>query len=78
MGTLVGELTPRQVEILELVRRDRSDKEMAEELCVSTLTVAWHLRKLRRLARVTSRLQLGLLAERCAARAGDAYFMGTC
>jgi LuxR family maltose regulon positive regulatory protein len=41
-ASLVELLTPRELEILELLRRNRSDKEIARELFLSPLTVKRH------------------------------------
>lgn len=38
-----GDLTPRQVEILQLATQGLSNKELAERLCVSVHTIKYHL-----------------------------------
>lgn len=38
-----SELTPRQIEILQLVAQGLSNKELAERLCVSEHTIKYHL-----------------------------------
>jgi len=53
--------TPREAEIVALVRRGYSNKEIGAELFISLDTVKKHLSSIFQKARVKSRLQLGLL-----------------
>ena len=50
-------LTPRQVEVLHLLERGRSTKQIAAELHLSTETVRNHIRRLFRALGVNSRLE---------------------
>jgi PAS domain S-box-containing protein len=51
------QLTPRQVEVLRLLERGRSTKQIAAELHLSTETVRGHIRRLFRALDVNSRLE---------------------
>jgi PAS domain S-box-containing protein len=57
-------LTPRQSEVLELLERGRSTKQIAEELHVSTETVRNHIRHLLRAVGAHSRLEAVAIANR--------------
>jgi DNA-binding NarL/FixJ family response regulator len=57
-------LTPRQAEVLELLERGRSTKQIAEELHVSTETVRNHIRHLLRAVGAHSRLEAVAIANR--------------
>jgi PAS domain S-box-containing protein len=50
-------LTPRQVEILDLVADGLSNAEIASRLYLSESTVKWHIRKILRALRVSNRAQ---------------------
>ena len=50
-------LTPRQVEVLHLLERGRSTKQIAAELHLSTETVRGHIRRLFRALGVNTRLE---------------------
>jgi DNA-binding CsgD family transcriptional regulator len=39
-------LTPREGQILDLISRGRSNRDIAEELFISRETVRWHIRTL--------------------------------
>jgi len=56
--------TPREAEIVALVRRGYSNKEIGAELFISLDTVKKHLSSIYQKARVKNRLQLGLLGRR--------------
>ena len=51
------ELSPRQQEIVDLLVQGRSNKEMADKLCVSHETIKAHLQHIFRKAEVSSRLE---------------------
>jgi PAS domain S-box-containing protein len=50
-------LTPRQTEVLRLLQKGRSTKQIADELCLSTETVRNHIRHLFRALGVHTRLE---------------------
>jgi PAS domain S-box-containing protein len=57
-------LTPRQAEVLELLERGRSTKQIAEELHLSTETVRNHVRHVLRAVGAHSRLEAVAIAHR--------------
>lgn len=57
-------LTSRQAEVLELLERGRSTREIAEELHLSTETVRNHVRHLLRAVGAHSRLEAAAIANR--------------
>jgi PAS domain S-box-containing protein len=57
-------LTPRQAEVLELLERGRTTKQIAEELHLSPETVRNHVRKLLRSVGAHSRLEAVAIANR--------------
>jgi PAS domain S-box-containing protein len=57
-------LTPRQAEVLELLERGRSTKQIAEELQLSTETVRNHVRHVLRAVGAHSRLEAVAIANR--------------
>lgn len=50
-------LTPRQIEVLSLIAKGWSNKELAEKLCISTHTVKTHLYTIFQTINVTNRMQ---------------------
>jgi DNA-binding NarL/FixJ family response regulator len=54
----IGELTRREMEILTLVRQHKQNKEIANQLNVSTRTVSFHVARLLRKMGVASRHEL--------------------
>ena len=56
------ELTPRQAEVLELLERGRSTKQIAGELQLSTETVRNHVRHVLRAVGAHSRLEAVAIA----------------
>jgi PAS domain S-box-containing protein len=58
------QLTPRQAEILDLLERGRSTKQIAEELHLSTETVRNHIRHLLKAVGAHSRLEAVAIANR--------------
>lgn len=58
------ELTPRQAEVLELLERGRSTRQIADELHLSTETVRNHIRHLLRAIGAHSRLEAVAIANR--------------
>lgn len=59
-------LTPRQAEVLALLERGRTTKEIAEELRLSTETVRNHVRRLLRTMGAHSRLEAVAIAHEAA------------
>lgn len=59
---LTLELTPRQAEVLELLERGRSTKQIASELHLSTETVRNHVRNILRAVGAHSRLEAVAIA----------------
>ena len=53
-------LTHREVEILSMVAVGFSNRDVAEELCISHHTVKWHLRNVFKKISVPNRLQAAL------------------
>lgn len=53
----VDRLTPREVEVLELLVESLSNSQIADKLCISTVTVKSHLRSLYRKLSVSNRTQ---------------------
>jgi PAS domain S-box-containing protein len=58
------DLTPRQAEVLELLERGRSTKQIAQELHLSTETVRNHVRHVLRAVGAHSRLEAVAIANR--------------
>ena len=56
------DLSPREVEVLDLLARDRTNREIAAELYLSERTVEGHLARLRAKLGVASRRELRTLA----------------
>ncbi|MDX6523974.1 MAG: hypothetical protein QOI17_1487 [Gaiellales bacterium] len=50
-------LTPRQLEILQLIAAGNSTAEMAEQLCLSPETVRWHVKSILRKLRAKNRAE---------------------
>jgi DNA-binding NarL/FixJ family response regulator len=59
-ATEAQNLSRREQEVLELLAHGCSNKEIAEKLCISTETVAWHLRHIYSKLHVRSRTQAAL------------------
>jgi DNA-binding NarL/FixJ family response regulator len=57
-------LTPREREVLDLVARGASDREIAQELVISLYTVKAHMRSILNKLQVSSRRQAAQLAKR--------------
>jgi DNA-binding NarL/FixJ family response regulator len=55
---LTEKLTSRETEVLRLLARGYSDKEVGADLCISPLTVDSHVRKIYRKLSINSRVQL--------------------
>jgi DNA-binding NarL/FixJ family response regulator len=60
-------LTPRQVQVLQLLEQGRSTKQIAAELHLSTETVRNHVRRLFRALGVNSRLEAVAVARAASA-----------
>jgi DNA-binding NarL/FixJ family response regulator len=61
MATL-SDLTPREVEILQLVLAGRTNKAIAAQICVSEKTVEFHLAKIYTKIGVRTRMLAGMWA----------------
>jgi DNA-binding NarL/FixJ family response regulator len=57
-----GDLTDREVEVLRLIARGRSNREVAERLFISAKTVARHVENLYAKIEVSSRADAALFA----------------
>ncbi len=57
-------LTPREWEVLKLLSRDYSDKEIADKLFIAVGTVRWHNQNIYDKLQVNNRLQAGRAALR--------------
>jgi DNA-binding NarL/FixJ family response regulator len=58
----LSDLTPRELEILQLVLAGQTNKSIAAEICISQKTVEFHLAKLYAKIGVRTRLQAGVWA----------------
>jgi DNA-binding NarL/FixJ family response regulator len=61
MATL-SDLTPREIEILQLVLIGRTNKAIAAEICISEKTVEFHLNHIYTKVGVHSRMLAGMWA----------------
>lgn len=52
-----GQLTPREIEILDLVSQGLTNKEIAESLCLSSTTIGWYTKSIYKKLAVSSRTQ---------------------
>ncbi len=60
--TSISDLTPRELEILQLVITGKTNKAIANELYISTKTVEFHLENIYRKLGVQTRLTAGVWA----------------
>ena len=60
--TTLSDLTPREIEILQLVLMGRTNKSIAAEICVSEKTVEFHLNKIYTKIGMRTRMQAGVWA----------------
>lgn len=67
-------LTPRQFEVLELIRRGKSNKEIARNLDVAEGTVKMHCVAIFRELSVTNRTQAAVVGDHLAATRGELVF----
>jgi len=56
-GTLYKRLTPRQLEILQLIASGHSTAVIAQRLCLSPETVRWHVKSILRKLRAKNRAE---------------------
>lgn len=70
-------LTPRQVEVLELIRRGKSNKEIARNLQVAEGTVKMHCVAIFRELSVTNRTQAAVVGDHLAATRAAPMFSAT-
>jgi DNA-binding NarL/FixJ family response regulator len=64
-GAQLG-LTPREVEVLELLAAGRTNRQIGDELYVSEKTASVHVSNILRKLGVTSRVDAGAIAQRLA------------
>lgn len=69
-GSLMGQLTPREREILDCLTRGKSNKAIAQELAISVDTVKLHVRNVLTKLNLTSRVQAAVYAVRHDLRKG--------
>jgi DNA-binding CsgD family transcriptional regulator len=62
---MIGTLTPRELQVVQLVARGLADKEIALQLSISPLTARNHLRAAREKTGLSNRTQLAMYAVRC-------------
>ena len=62
--TTVSDLTPREVEILQLLLAGRTNKAIAAEICISEKTVEFHLGRVYTKIGMRTRMQAGVWAMR--------------
>ncbi|HSL44673.1 MAG TPA: helix-turn-helix transcriptional regulator [Anaerolineales bacterium] len=60
--TTLSDLTPREIEILELVLAGRTNKAIAAEISISEKTVEFHLGKIYTKIGMRTRMQAGVWA----------------
>ena len=60
--TSISELTPRELEILQLVIAGKTNKAIAKEIYISAKTVEFHLENIYRKLGVRTRLMAGMWA----------------
>ena len=60
-GSKGSQLGPREIQIIELIKKARKNKEIAAELCIAETTVRHHLTSIYRKLGISSRLELLLL-----------------
>lgn len=69
-GSLMGQLTPREREILDCLTRGKSNKAIAQELAISVDTVKLHVRNVLTKLNLSSRVQAAVYAVRHDLRKG--------
>jgi DNA-binding NarL/FixJ family response regulator len=58
----LGELTPRELEVLQLIARGRSNAELAHELVISETTAKTHVARILAKLRLRDRVQVVVFA----------------
>ena len=66
----LSDLTPREMEVLQLVVAGRTNKSIAAEICITEKTVEFHLNKLYSKIGVRTRMLAGVWAIRQGISAG--------
>jgi len=66
----LSDLTPREMEVLQLVIAGRTNKSIAAEICITEKTVEFHLNKLYSKIGVRTRILAGVWALREGISAG--------
>lgn len=62
-AALLGQLTPRQVDVLAMLRKGKSNKEIGRELNLAEITVKMHVTAILRVLGVQNRTQAAIVAE---------------
>ncbi len=62
--TLANELTPRQIDVLEILQEGHPNKVIAARLCMTESTVKVHVRQIMRRLNAKNRTEVALLAQR--------------
>jgi DNA-binding NarL/FixJ family response regulator len=62
MATSIANLTPRELEILQLVVTGKTNKAIASEVCISAKTVEFHLDNIYTKVGVRTRMLAGVWA----------------
>jgi DNA-binding NarL/FixJ family response regulator len=66
----LSDLTPREIEVLQLLLAGRTNKSIAAEICITEKTVEFHLNKLYSKIGVRTRMLAGVWAMRQGISAG--------
>lgn len=64
LARLVGRLTPRQLDVLTMLRNGKSNAEIGRDLHLAEITVKMHVTAILRILKVRNRTQAALLAEK--------------
>lgn len=83
---MISKATPRQLEVAKLVSQEKTQKEIADELCISRVTVRNHIANLMRVWGVVSSVGIavkyvtlkGQVAAHCIAIAFTLLQLGMC
>jgi len=62
-AAVLGQLTPRQVDVLAMLRKGKSNKEIGRELNLAEITVKMHVTAILKVLGVANRTQAAIVAE---------------